>query len=42
MDVLSLQRLMGHSDVSMTSHYVQMCDADLLTTHQKAGLDRWL
>lgn len=42
MDVISLQRLMGHAVVSMTSHYVQMCDSDLVAAHQKAGLDRWL
>jgi integrase/recombinase XerD len=42
MDVISLQRLMGHADVSMTSHYVQMCDNDLVAAHQKAGLDSWL
>lgn len=42
MDVLSLQRLMGHADLSMTSHYVQMIDSDLVAAHQRHGLDAWL
>ena len=42
MDILSLQRPMGHADVSMTSHYVQMLDADLIAAHKEHGLDAWL
>jgi site-specific recombinase XerD len=42
MDILSLQRLMGHADIAMTSHYVQMLDADLIAAHEQHGLDRWL
>jgi site-specific recombinase XerD len=42
MDLLSLQRLMGHADLSMTSHYVQLLDEDLIRAHEKANLDSWL
>lgn len=42
MDVMSLMRLMGHADIAMTSHYVQLLDSDVLSAHQKAGLDSWL
>jgi integrase/recombinase XerD len=42
MDLVSLQRLMGHADIAMTSHYLQMVDTDLLEAHRKAGVDCWL
>lgn len=36
-DVLSLQRLMGHSNTSVTSRYVKLAAADLKRTHAKAS-----
>lgn len=36
-DVLSFQRLMGHSNTSVTSRYVKMAAADLKRTHAKAS-----
>lgn len=42
MDVISLQRLMGHADVSMTAHYVQLLDVDLVAAHEAHGLDSWI
>jgi site-specific recombinase XerD len=42
MDILSLQRLMGHADIAMTNNYCQMLDADLLNSHSAHGLDSWL
>lgn len=41
-DIVSLQRLMGHADVSMTAHYLQQADSDLISAHEKSGLDSWL
>jgi integrase/recombinase XerD len=41
-DIINLQKLMGHSDISMTSHYIQSLDEDLLAAHQAHGLDGWL
>lgn len=41
-DVLCLQRLMGHSDLAMTSRYIQMLDVDLVSAHEAHGLDSWL
>lgn len=41
-EVISLQRLLGHADVSMTVHYCQLLDSDLIAAHRKAGLDSWL
>jgi site-specific recombinase XerD len=42
MDILALQRLLGHSSVEMTSHYVQYLSDDVLAQHQAHGLDGWL
>jgi integrase/recombinase XerD len=39
MDILSLQHLMGHTDLSITSDYVQMLDADLIAAHKEHDLD---
>lgn len=36
-DVLSLQRLMGHSNTSVTSRYVKLAADDLKRTHTKAS-----
>lgn len=36
-DVFSLQRLMGHSDLSMLRRYLTQTDADLEQAHRKAG-----
>jgi len=41
-DVVSLQRLMGHADISMTALYLQQVDSDLVEAHRKSGLDSWL
>jgi integrase/recombinase XerD len=43
MDVYSLQKLMGHSDLSVLRRYLQQTEADLQAVHQKAGpVDRML
>jgi integrase/recombinase XerD len=42
MDMISLQRLMGHADISMTAQYVNLLDEDLVAAHSEHGLDRWL
>jgi integrase/recombinase XerD len=42
MALISLQRLMGHADLSMTSNYIATLDEDLVPAHQRAGLYRWL
>jgi integrase/recombinase XerD len=42
MDLISLQRLMGHADLNMTSRYVAMLDEDLVAAHNRHGLDTWL
>lgn len=39
MDLLSLQRLMGHADLSTTSHHVQLLDEDLIAAHRRADID---
>ena len=36
-DVFSLQRLMGHSDLSILRRYLTQTDADLEQAHRKAG-----
>jgi len=36
-DVFSLQRLMGHSDLSILRRYLTQTDADLERAHRKAG-----
>jgi site-specific recombinase XerD len=35
MDVLHLQALLGHSDLTMVEHYAQMVDDDLLQAHRQ-------
>jgi integrase len=42
MDMISLQRLMGHANISMTGRYVNLLDEDLVAAHSEHGLDRWL
>jgi site-specific recombinase XerD len=42
MDLITLQRLMGHSDVSMTARYVKLLTEDLVAEHEDHGLDAWL
>jgi integrase/recombinase XerD len=37
MDLVSLQMLLGHRDISTTRRYVQWLDDDLLTAHRKAS-----
>jgi integrase/recombinase XerD len=36
-DVFSLQRLMGHSDLSILRRYLTQTDTDLEQAHRKAG-----
>jgi site-specific recombinase XerD len=43
MDVYSLQRLMGHADLSVLRRYLAQTEGDLQAAHQKAGpVDRLL
>ena len=42
MDLITLQRLMGHSDVSMTARYDKLLTEDLVAEHEDHGLDAWL
>ena len=43
MDVYSLQKLMGHSDLSVLSRYLAQNQDDLQEAHRKAGpVDKWL
>jgi site-specific recombinase XerD len=43
MDVYSLQKLMGHADLSVLHRYLQQSEADLQAAHQRAGpVDRML
>ena len=37
MDIVSLQSLLGHSDIDTTRKYIQWLDADLLEAHRKAS-----
>jgi len=37
MNVLELQRLMGHSSLDMTRHYIELLDEDLLLAHKEHG-----
>lgn len=37
MDVLTLQRIMGHSELATTRRYVNLVDDDLRTSHRKHG-----
>jgi site-specific recombinase XerD len=41
MDLIALQRLMGHASVEMTEHYVQYLTDDVLAEHAAHGLDQW-
>ena len=42
-DVYSLQRLMGHADLTMLRRYLAQTDADIQEAHDKAGpVDHWL
>lgn len=42
MDVITLQKILGHADVSMTAHYCELLTDDVLSEHQAHGLDEWL
>jgi len=42
MDLITLQRLMGHSDPSMTARYIRLVTEDLVAEHADHGLDAWL
>jgi integrase/recombinase XerD len=42
MDLITLQRLMGHSDPSMTARYIKLVTEDLVAEHADHGLDVWL
>ena len=37
MDVYSLQKLMGHSDLAVLRRYLAQTEADLRAAHEKAG-----
>lgn len=42
-DLVSLQRLLGHSDLSVLHRYLNQTDDDLRATHEKHGpVDHWL
>ncbi|MEN6370416.1 MAG: tyrosine-type recombinase/integrase [Armatimonadota bacterium] len=36
-DVFSLQRILGHSSLTMTRRYVDFCQEDIIKTHRKAS-----
>ena len=42
MDLITLQRLMGHSDPGMTARYIRLVTEDLVAEHADHGLDAWL
>jgi integrase/recombinase XerD len=37
MDAFSLQRLLGHADVTTTRRYVQQNDQDIAEAHRRCG-----
>jgi site-specific recombinase XerD len=41
-DVIALQALLGHADVSMTAHYCALLSDDVLSEHRQHGADSWL
>ena len=42
-DLLSLQRMLGHSDLTMLRRYIKQTEDDLRATHEKHGpVDNWL
>ncbi len=42
MDVITLQKILGHADVSTTSIYCALLDGDVLSEHRAHGLDEWI
>jgi integrase/recombinase XerD len=42
MDVITLQKILGHASVEMTSHYIQFLTDDVLAEHRQHGADSWL
>jgi site-specific recombinase XerD len=42
MDVITLQKFLGHADVSTTAIYCNLLPDDVLSEHQAHGLDGWL
>jgi site-specific recombinase XerD len=42
MDVVTLQKILGHADLSMTAHYCALLTDDVLEEHQAHGADSWL
>lgn len=42
-DIYSLQKLMGHADLTVLRRYLAQTEADLKAAHEKAGpVDNWL
>jgi len=42
MNLLTLQRLLGHSSLEMTEKHAAQLDADLVREHEEHGLDAWI
>jgi integrase/recombinase XerD len=42
MDVITLQKILGHASVEMTAHYCALLSDDVLSEHSKHGADSWL